>query len=116
MISSKKGQGLSLNAIIVAALALVVLVVMIAIFSGQMIPWGEKVNQEGKAEIIKMKISYGECHPTATEEAGFSAEFDRATSVEEKEAAGASFKEKISSCKGFSVSKDECESSGCTWG
>ena len=35
----KKGQGLSLNVIIIAAIALIVLVVLVAIFTGRMGEW-----------------------------------------------------------------------------
>ncbi len=36
---SKKGQGLSLNVIVIAAIALIVLVVLVAVFTGRMGEW-----------------------------------------------------------------------------
>jgi len=42
---SKKAQGISINAIIIAALALIVLVVLIAVFTGQFGNWGLGLDQ-----------------------------------------------------------------------
>ncbi|MBW2979888.1 hypothetical protein KY360_00545 [Candidatus Woesearchaeota archaeon] len=42
----KKGQGLSLNVIIIAAIALIVLVVLVAIFTGRMGTWTESLRRE----------------------------------------------------------------------
>lgn len=50
MNSSKKGQGISLNVIIIAAIALIVLVVLVMIFTGRMNIFGIGV---GKATEVK---------------------------------------------------------------
>lgn len=111
---SKKGQGMSLNVIIIAALALIVLVVLVAIFIGRIRITEAGISEAGKAELALLKITYGECAPTATTEANFGTEFDQATSIEAKDTAKSSFSEEISRCK-QSTSKDSCESAGCKW-
>jgi len=45
---SKKGQGLSLNVIIVAAIALIVLVVLVMIFTGRIGIFEKGLSKEGK--------------------------------------------------------------------
>ena len=113
--SSKKAQSMSLNVIIVAALALIVLVVLVAIFTGRIGVFNKGVSEAGKAELVKMKIMYGDCQPTASAESQFTTEFDQATSVETKELLGTRFKEQISRCKLFN-DKANCETSDCKWG
>lgn len=44
---TKKAQGLPLNTIIIAAIALIVLVVMVAIFSGRIAIFSEEVEETG---------------------------------------------------------------------
>ena len=44
----KKGQGLSMNVIIIAAIGLVVMVVLIAIFTGRLGGFGQKLAEEQK--------------------------------------------------------------------
>ena len=44
----KKGQGLSMNVIIIATIGLVVLVVLIAIFTGRLGSFGQKLAEEEK--------------------------------------------------------------------
>jgi len=111
---SKKGQGLSLNVIIVAALALIVLVVLIMVFTGRIGVFEKGVSQESQAELIKMKITYGDCSPSATDEATFTTGLAQAGSVEAKETAKASFTGRIDECKVFS-DKENCEANGCKW-
>ncbi|MBN2567194.1 hypothetical protein JXB02_03875 [Candidatus Woesearchaeota archaeon] len=41
----KKAQGISMNVIIIAAIALLVLVILSIIFMGRMGSWGQSVNQ-----------------------------------------------------------------------
>jgi hypothetical protein len=111
---SKKGQGLSLNVIIIAALALIVLVVLIVIFTSRTADFDQQVGKESRTELIKMRISYGECRPTVEQEGAFATEFAGATSEVEQEAARANFKSEISSCKS-SINQDSCEATGCAW-
>lgn len=42
----RRGQSISVNTIIVAAIALIVLVVMVAIFTGRMGTFGKKISQQ----------------------------------------------------------------------
>ena len=96
MMFSKKGQGLSLNVIIIAALALIVLVVLVVVFTGRIGIFEQGVGQEGNAQLIKLKIGYGDCHPTATEADAFVKSYDAAESVEAKDGAQNDFSQKIS--------------------
>ena len=111
---SKQGQGLSLNTVIIAALALIVLVVLILIFTGRISIFQKGVDKEANAELIKMRIVYGDCRPTAVQEESFRSSFVAAETIESKEQAKSSFKQQIDSCK-VSSNKASCESSGCAW-
>ncbi len=113
----KKGQGMPVNVIIVAALALIVLVVLVVIFTQQTSQFGQKISEETKTELFKMKIYYGKCRPGASFENTFVSQYDKATSIEDQDAARSAFQDEINRCKEFSESKDVCESeSGCLWG
>ena len=111
---SKKGQGLSLNVIIIAALALIVLVVLIMVFTGRIAVFEKGLSQEGKAELIKMRITYGDCHPTPVREATFDVNYGSAESVGDKASEAAVFREDIARCKAF-TDKANCDSQECTW-
>jgi len=112
---SKKGQTMSINVIIVAALALIVLVVLVVIFTGRSSSFVSGVDKSGDAQLVGLKVGYGTCHPTATTEANFQSSYGLATSTEAKENLAANFKDEISRCKGSSVDKASCESNGCKW-
>lgn len=114
MFSNKKGQGMSLNVIIVAALALIVLVVLTVIFTSRTAIFSEKVDQGSRTELIEMKISYADCHPTVRQEGEFTSAFERAESIDDKENAKVSFRDEINRCRD-SLDRAECESQGCTW-
>lgn len=112
----KRGQGLPVNVIIVAALALIVLVVLVVIFVEQSGKFKEGVSKETQTELFKMRIFYGKCRPGTSFEDTFMSEYDGAASQEEKDAARSDFRDEIDRCKEFSDSKDSCESeSGCVW-
>jgi len=49
----KKGQGLSMNVIIIATIGLVVMVVLIAIFTGRLGGFGQKLAEEEKGLTCK---------------------------------------------------------------
>ncbi len=116
MVLSKKGQGMSLNVIIVAALALIVLVVLIVVFTGRVQLFKEGVSKEGSKELAALKIYYGNCHPGGSFEDKFLAAFEQAELPEEKDLARADFRREVDRCKEFSESSDVCESeSGCAW-
>jgi len=60
----KKGQGLSLTVIIVAAIALIVLVVLVMIFTGKIGGWGSNVDEASDVgEITELRLTYGDCAP-----------------------------------------------------
>jgi len=113
---SKKGQTMSINVIIVAALALIVLVVLVVIFTGRTGSFVSGVEKSGDAQLVELKIGYGQCRPTASAEANFQTGYNSATSTEAKESIVANFKDEISRCKSNSVDKSNCESAGCKWG
>ena len=113
---NRKAQGLSLNVIIIAALALIVLVILVMVFTGRIAIFERGVAQEGQTELIKMRILYGQCKPTPGQEASFTSELTRAESVDDQESAKAAFQEEISRCKDFGDSKVSCEGAGCRWG
>ena len=113
---SKKGQGLSLTTIIVAALALIVLVVLVMVFTGRIGSFEKGLSDEGKTELIKMRIQYDTCQPTAASELIF----DQALTAANKNAvdeatAKADFKDEIDRCDGFGEDETVCESNGCKW-
>ena len=113
---NKKGQGLSLNVIIVAALALIVLVVLIMVFTGRIAVFDQGLGDEGDTEMVKLRITYGDCQPGATLETTYKINYAKATDDNAKALASAAFKDEISRCKGFSNDKGVCESNtGCKW-
>ena len=115
---NKKGQGLSLNVIIIAALALIVLVVLAVIFTTRSIEFEQKVGQETKTELIKLKISYGDCHPDTPREERFLTEYENAVGADNdagKEKAKNDLKTDTANCK--KTTKDNCIATGyCTLG
>ena len=112
---TKKGQGLSLNVIIIAALALIVLVVLVMVFTGRIGVFQQGLSKEGKAELVAFRVNYGDCKPTATAESNFDTEFSGATSVESKDQAKSKFNLEVNRCKAL-LDQNNCESSGCKWG
>jgi len=111
---SKKGQGLSLNVIIVAALALIVLVVLIMVFTGKIGVFDRGVSQESKAELIKMKIQYGDCQPKVSTEEGFISNFEQVENVDQRQQIKDDFIQEIDYCKSFDA-KSDCERGECRW-
>ncbi|MFC1686854.1 hypothetical protein ACFL0E_00670 [Nanoarchaeota archaeon] len=111
---NKKGQGLSLTTIIVAAIALIVLVVLVMIFTGRIGIFGEGVKKAGETELITMKINYGDCHPTSAKEVSFTTAINQATSEAAKETARNTLKADISACKAY-TSQTTCTGAGCSW-
>ncbi len=118
----KKGQGLSLNVIIIAALALIVLVVLVVIFTGRIGVFEAGVSKEGQAELVQLKLSYGKCRPTTSLESSFLrsiTEADKSSSREDqdrlKEEARSSFKDEIDRCAAEESDRASCESQDCRW-
>lgn len=112
---SKKGQGLSLNVIIIAALALIVLVILVAIFINQIGKTEQGISQVSNLELAKLKITYSDCRPSQSEETAFLKVFSNAESEEITEDEVGFFEEKIATCSA-NAEKTTCESvAGCTW-
>ena len=116
----KQGQGLSLNVIIIAAIALVVMVVLITIFIGKTGDFAGKVGEEANSELLGMKPIYGTCHPSATSEIGFKAEYVQAGLLDneqeqmiKKAESKSSFKQEIERCRNIDE-KTSCEEE-CSW-
>ena len=114
MVLNKRGQGLSLNVIIVAALALIVLVVLVLVFTGRIAIFEKGIGQEGNAELIKLKVQYGDCHPGIGAETTFRTNFNLAESPQEESEARALLMEEIGRCTAF-VDKATCQSGDCVW-
>ncbi len=112
---SNKGQGLSLTTIIVAALALIVLVVLVMVFTGRIGSFEKGLSEEGKVELVKMRIQYGDCAPTPSSELVFDTALSAAENVESESLAKSDFMLEIDRCRGFSNDKTVCESNGCKW-
>ncbi|MBI2102858.1 hypothetical protein HYT55_03395 [Candidatus Woesearchaeota archaeon] len=111
----KKGQGLSLNAIIVALLALIVLVVLTVLFVTRTGQVDTKAQETANTELITMRITYGTCQPTASDESSFLAEIASAGSdANAKAAAKTKFEGRIQTCKAV-ADKTACESGACSW-
>jgi len=111
---NKKGQGLSLNVIIVAAIALIVLVLLVMIFTGRIGIFKTGVSQAGDAELIKLKINYGSCHPTTSKENAFRTAMGAAKTDTAKDTAASTLKQEISRCKAYST-QTNCLSATCAW-
>jgi hypothetical protein len=111
---NKKGQGLSLTTIIVAALALIVLVVLVMVFTGRINVFEKGLSNEGKAELVKMRVTYGDCRPSASEEANFDSRLQSASSVDEAEAAKVDFRSFVTACK-QNTDETNCVQDGCLW-
>lgn len=114
---SKKGQGLSLNVIIIAALALIVLVVLVVIFTGRA---GQTENQledvsgEAALKLTTLRLRYGSCAPGAGAEATFAAEFSAAETAEAEQLAETNFIDtQITRCKAFNDDDSACTANGC---
>jgi len=119
---NKKAQGLSLTTIIVAAVGLIVLVVLVAIFTGQMASFGLGISRAAKSELATMRLDYGTCHPSRGMENNFLAALDDADEGE-KSVVINSFERAISSCASQG-NQDSCETHitaeyeglTCAWG
>jgi len=117
MVFNKKGQGLSLNVIIIAALALIVLVVLAVIFTsraaeteGQL----ESVSGPTMLKLSTLKISYGECHPNTAREAQFLKDYEAAADADAEGGYVEGLKEDIANCK--VLEEDNCKATDyCAW-
>jgi len=106
--NNKKAQGLSLTTIIVAAVGLIVLVILVAIFTGRMALFGIGISKAARTELAALKLDYGQCHPSRGMESIFMNELDDTEEEIAKAEVTNKFERAISSCK--SQSEDLCES------
>lgn len=111
---SKKGQGMSINVIIIAALALVVLVVLVVIFMSKSTSFEQTVGKQSQTELIKMQIQYGDCRPGVEAENTFKVDYGKAAADLEKEQAKITFTQEINRCKGVN-DENGCKSANCLW-
>lgn len=122
MAYNKKAQSLSLNTIIVAALALIVLVVIVAIFTGRLGLFQKGLGGESKQELSAMRAFYGQCQPNAAAETTFLTEYSAAEKIEDqaesstkKGEAKSKLQQQIDVCRS-NADKSSCESSSlCKW-
>ena len=112
--NNKRGQGLSLTTIIVAALALIVLVVLVMIFTGRIAIFQQGVSEQGQTELISLRVQYGDCHPTTTQENNFVTNLNAAADAAGEDTAKSDYREIISRCKAVD-GQDSCASAGCSW-
>ena len=117
MVFNKKGQGLSLNVIIIAALALIVLVVLAVIFTsraGVTERQLEDVSGPTKLKLTTLKITYGDCHPSASRELTFATDFDAKELPDDKAKVESDMKADIANCK--ALAQCNCDDPGyCAW-
>ena len=104
---NKKAQGLSLTTIIVAAVGLIVLVILVAIFTGRMAMFGVGVSKAARTELAALQLDYGKCRPSRGMESLFMGALDDAEDSVAKAEATNKFERAISSCK--SQTEDNCE-------
>ncbi len=106
----KKGQGLSLNVIIVAALALVVLVILVVVFTGGIGDFTSGINE------AELKTGYGVCHPKATSLAQLKIELKTAGDDAVKVAGlKEEFNDVKVTCNKYSHDETQCKDNECSW-
>ena len=102
-----KAQGLSLTTIIVAAIGLIVLVILVAIFTGQMARFGIGISKAARTELAALKLDYKQCHPSRGMENIFMNALDDAEDEAAKATVTNQFETAISSC-GTQPDQDSC--------
>lgn len=111
---SNKGQSMSINVIIVAALALIVFVLLVLIFTGRINVFQKVTGEQGDTNLATFRtLEYGTCKPTESAEQAYTTDYNKATSAEDKEASKARFRDEISRCKTWNDDKATCQSNSC---
>jgi len=110
---NKRGQGLSLTTIIVAAIALIVLVILVMIFTGRIGIFDRGVESASQGELVTMRLSYGDCRPGTAAENKFSSDLSSAGEDETlKDSYRMDFNRLVGDCK----AKGEADCvSPCIW-
>jgi hypothetical protein len=103
----RKAQGLSLTTIIIAAVGLVVLVVLVAIFTGRMSLFGLGISKVARTELAGLQIDYDECHPSRGMERLFLKALDDAEDESEEAVVLNQFENAMSSCASQNT-QDSC--------
>ena len=104
---TKKAQGLSLTTIIVAAVGLIVLVILVAIFTGRMSAFGLGISKVARTELAALKLDYKQCHPSRGMERIFTKALDDAETEQDKAVVINQFENAMSSCG--TQDEDTCE-------
>jgi len=118
---SKKGQGMSLNVVIIAALALIVLVVLVMVFTGRISIFQNVVGGEADSDLRIMASFYGSCKPSSSDEAAFKASYATTSTLKDevekdriKSDAKAVLQGRVDECKLY-TNQDACTSGSCRW-
>lgn len=118
---SKKGQGMSLNVVIIAALALIVLVVLVMVFTGRISIFQNVVGGEADSDLRIMASFYGSCKPSSSDEAAFKASYVEAAKLKDeveksriKSDAKAVLQGRVDECKLY-TNQNDCTSGSCKW-
>ncbi len=101
----KRGQ-ITMTWIIMAAIALVTLVIIIAIFTGQSDKFVKSLNEEAGITLSKLKQNYGSCHPNTAAEIAFSKAYADAADETQRQQITNDFDRAIETCKQYS--SDRC--------
>lgn len=120
----KKGQGISLNVIIIAAIALIVLVVLIAIFTGRLGGFQRDLAEVSDSEVFRIQtISDSRCVPSKTGIETIKAEVSGYSELQADQIYNQRVQDMISLCSAnvFTVSseaenRERCNAvRDCTW-
>ena len=120
----KKGQGISLNVIIIAAIALIVLVVLIAIFTGRLNVFNRELGQVSDAEVFRVQaMSDSRCVPSKEGISGINDEVKDLSELQAKSTYNQRIQDLVNICASNVLSirsetdnRDVCNAvSGCTW-
>lgn len=103
----KKAQGISITTIIVAAIALIVLVVLIAIFTGRISLFERTIAEEGSKELAVLKVEYGQCKPSLEAERNFLDKYNAAQTEDAKRVIRSDYEKLIGACKSRGASGAE---------
>lgn len=107
-----RGQGLSITTIIIAALALIVLVVLVMIFTGRIAIFERGVGEKGSAELATYQVQYGDCHPSSTVESNFLTAMNRAATPADEDAAKQVLRGLVDQC----TTRNQAACTGdCAW-
>ena len=110
---NKRGQGLSLTTIIVAAIALIVLVILVMIFTGRIGIFKSGIDSAAQDDLVRMRLNYGSCRPGTGAENSFLSDLGSAGEDEAmKDSYRTDFNRLVGECK--ASSEVDC-ASPCIW-